>query len=166
MKKLKRAEDLNIFRNHTFGKVRVVEIDGNPWFLANDVCSVLNMGNPRQATSRLHEKERSVVIVDTPGGRQRSAMISESGLYKFIMKSRKPEAKAFQKWVTSEVLPSIRKTGRYIIGQNDASNDLEKDRYLQLMKQVALREAEYGATGRSTAVQGGNRASPKGVKNL
>lgn len=87
---------------------------GNPWFVAKDVCRVLEIEWKGSGTiGPLDEDERGSVTVDTPGGEQQMLTISESGLYALIFRSRKPEAKAFRKWVTSEVLPAIRKTGVY-----------------------------------------------------
>ena len=94
--------------------VRVHSDDnGDPWFVAKDVCGVLGIASHRDATGRLDDDERGSVLVDTLGGQQKMSAISESGVYALIFTSRKPEAKAFRKWVTSEVLPSIRKTGKY-----------------------------------------------------
>lgn len=90
--------------------VRTVIVDGEPWFVAADVCEALGVKNVTQAMNRLDEDERSMFNI----GRQGEACtINESGLYSLILGSRKPEAKRFKKWVTSEVLPSIRKTGGY-----------------------------------------------------
>lgn len=88
---------------------------GNPWFVAKDVCKVLGLGNPRTSIALLDDDERGVHIVDTLGGAQEMATISESGLYSLTFRSRKPEAKRFRKWVTAEVLPTLRKTGHYAV---------------------------------------------------
>ncbi|WP_018126127.1 BRO-like protein [Desulfovibrio oxyclinae] len=93
--------------------VRVVMREDEPWFVAKDVCGVLDIGNSRQAVSRLEEDEKGVITSDTLGGSQKVSAVSESGLYALIFTSRKPEARRFRKWVTSEVLPAIRKHGRY-----------------------------------------------------
>lgn len=93
--------------------VRVMERGGQPWFVAADVCRVLEIANSRDAIAALDDDEKGVGSADTPGGSQKMSLISESGLYALIFKSRKPEAKAFRKWVTAEVLPAIRETGRY-----------------------------------------------------
>ena len=85
-----------------------------PWFVATDVCEALTISNVSDAVGRLDDDERGVGTVDTPGGAQEQTIINESGLYSLILTSRKPAAKAFKKWVTSEVLPSIRKTGSYL----------------------------------------------------
>lgn len=100
----------------TFGKNRVrtlTDANGVFWFIAKDVCQVLEIEKYRDAISRLDEDERESVIVDTLGGAQKMTIISESGLYSLIFRSRKPEARGFSKWVRSEVLPTLRKTGRY-----------------------------------------------------
>lgn len=93
--------------------IRVQMKDGEPWFVAKDVCDALEIENNRNATARLDEDEKGASIVRTPSGEQQMTIVSESGLYNLIFQSRKAEAKAFRKWVTSEVLPSLRKTGRY-----------------------------------------------------
>lgn len=97
--------------------VRVVMKDGEPWWIASDVCAVLDLGNSRQALTRLDEDEKGVISNDTPGGRQEMATVSESGLYSLVLGSRKPEAKSFKRWITHEVIPAIRKTGSYGIQQ-------------------------------------------------
>ncbi|MBO5595816.1 MAG: hypothetical protein J6M31_01710 [Bacteroidales bacterium] len=95
-------------------QVRTVTIDGEPYFVAADVCSCLSISNNRQAVASLDDDEKRVSVVMTPlGGPQSMTVINESGLYDLIFQSRKPEAKAFRKWVTSEVLPALRKTGEY-----------------------------------------------------
>ena len=95
-------------------QVRVITDDrGMPWFVAADVCAVLGVGNSRQALTRLDDDEKGVISNDTLGGRQSLATVNESGLYSLILGSRKPEARAFKRWVTHEVLPSIRRTGSY-----------------------------------------------------
>lgn len=96
-------------------EIRIIEDqDGTPWWVAKDVCGVLGFKNYRDALSNhLDEDEKGVVSADTPGGKQELLTVNESGLYTLILKSAKPEARPFRKWVTSEVLPSIRKTGSY-----------------------------------------------------
>ncbi|WP_339500992.1 BRO-N domain-containing protein, partial [Pseudomonas canadensis] len=91
----------------------MILIAGEPWFVANDVCRVLNIANPRDAMGRLEEDEKGVGITDTLGGLQELNVVSESGMYALVFTSRKAEAKRFRKWVTGEVLPAIRHTGRY-----------------------------------------------------
>lgn len=94
--------------------VRTVVIDGEPWFVARDVCAVLAIANSRMAVSRLDGDGVSTTdVIDSMGRTQRAAIVNEGGLYELIFLSRKPEARAFRRWVTHEVLPAIRKTGRY-----------------------------------------------------
>ena len=98
------------FGNNT---VRVIARGDQPWFVATDVASALGYRNAPDATRHLDEDEKGTQNVRTPGGEQQLTIISESGLYALILRSRKPEARKFAKWVTSEVLPTIRKTGSY-----------------------------------------------------
>lgn len=100
--------------------VRTITIEGNPWFVAKDVCDVLSLTNPSMALSNLDDDERAKFNLGRQGD---TNIINESGLYSLILTSRKPEAKAFKKWVTSEVLPSIRKTGSY--SKPDSRNALQ-----------------------------------------
>ena len=98
-----------------FGEIRSVVVDGEPLFVAKDVCDVLGINKYRDAVARLDEDEKGrPVVVDTPGGKQSMTTVNESGLYHLIFQSRKPEARAFRKWVTGEVLPNIRKQGVYM----------------------------------------------------
>ena len=102
---------LMIFENEAFGKVRTLNLNGEPWFVAVDVCSVLDLSNPTIAVSRLDEDERAKFNL----GRQGDAtIVNEPGLYTLVLGSRKPEAKAFKRWITHKVIPAIRKHGVYI----------------------------------------------------
>lgn len=105
--------ELQIFQNNVFGQVRVVEQDGEPWFVAKDVCNCLELSNSRKALSRLDDDEKGVTLSDTLGGRQEMATVNEYGLYNLVLSSRKPEAKEFKRWITHEVIPSIRKYGSF-----------------------------------------------------
>lgn len=105
---------LMIFENDAFGKVRTLNLNGEPWFVAVDVCSVLDLSNPTIAVSRLDEDERAKFNL----GRQGDAtIVNEPGLYTLVLGSRKPEAKAFKRWITHEVIPAIRKHGVYITNE-------------------------------------------------
>lgn len=106
--------EIRVFESAEFGEVRVAEIDGEPWFIAADVCRALDVKNGRDAVSRLDDDEKGVALTDTLGGKQEMAAVSEVGLYTLVLSSRKPEAKAFKRWVTHDVLPSIRKHGAYM----------------------------------------------------
>lgn len=100
--------------------VRVVDRSGEVWFVGKDVCSALEIGNHNDALARLDDDERDGVGITDPIGReQQTTIVSESGMYSLVFTSRKGAAKAFRKWVTQEVLPAIRRTGRFEIGVND-----------------------------------------------
>ena len=106
--------DLTTFSNPEFGQVRTVEINGTPWLVGKDVATALGYKNPRDAITRhVDAEDKDVVKHDTPSGEQEMLIINESGLYSLILSSKMPKAKAFKRWVTSEVLPAIHKTGAY-----------------------------------------------------
>ena len=99
--------------------VRVVMKDDNPWWVAKDVCDVLGLVNPSEALKALDEDELTSETLRSGGQGREMRLVSESGVYALIFRSNKPEAKRFRKWVTSEVLPQIRRTGRYTLGKMD-----------------------------------------------
>ena len=108
---------MQVFSSQQFGNVRVVERDGEPWFVAADVCKALEIGNPSQVLVRLEDDEKMNTLISNEGnqrGNPNMTVVNESGLYALIFGSRKPEAKVFKRWVTHEVLPTIRKTGGYV----------------------------------------------------
>ena len=107
--------EMQVF-NYKSSQVRTVEINNEPWFVLKDVCAVLDLGSAHKVSERLDEDERNQIpLTDSLGRKQETTIINESGLYNVILRSDKPEAKPFRKWVTSEVLPSIRKTGSYAL---------------------------------------------------
>jgi prophage antirepressor-like protein len=115
---------LNIF-NYEQREVRtIIDEHGKPWWVANDVCIVLDIKDAKQAIDRLDEDERGRYTVPTPGGNQMMTCINEPGLYELIFTSRKPEAKAFKRWIKQEVLPAIRKTGSYSFPQSTPQRQL------------------------------------------
>lgn len=116
---------LERFQNERFGTVRVVMRNNDPWFVAKDIAECLEISNVSDACSRLDDDEKAIGKADTLGGSQDLLIVSESGLYTLIMRSNKPEAKQFRKWVTSEVLPSIRKTGKYSLSLPNFSDPAE-----------------------------------------
>ncbi len=105
---------LMTFENAAFGKIRTLTIDGEPWFVAVDVCKALQIANSRDALTRIDDDEKGVVLTDTLGGKQEVTIVNEPGLYTLVLSSRKPEAKAFKRWITHEVIPAIRKYGGYM----------------------------------------------------
>ena len=110
-------------------QVRHMEIDGETWWVLVDVCKVLALSNSRIVASRLDKDEVSqTYVVDARGCKQRAYVVNESGLYSVLLRSDKPEAKPFKRWVTHEVLPSIRKTGKYAISQTEPQRKVETRR--------------------------------------
>ena len=107
--------ELKVFNNNEFGDVRVIEVDNEPWFVGKDVAEILGYSNPRKALiDHVDDEDKGVTKCDTLGGIQEITTINESGLYSLILSSKLPNAKKFKKWVTNEVLPSIRKHGAYM----------------------------------------------------
>lgn len=130
---------LTTFTNDTFGEVRTVVKDNEPWFVAADVCRALELSNPTMATDRLDEDERSKFNL----GRQGEAVIiNEPGLYSLVLGSRKPEARAFKRWITHEVIPSIRKHGAYITTEAAEKIMSDPDNWIKLL--TALKEEREG----------------------
>lgn len=133
--------NIQIF-NYQSNEVRTVEMGGEPWFVLKDVCNILGISKYRDTAARLDADERGSVEVDTLGGTQQVIAVNESGLYHVILRSDKPEAAPFRKWVTSEVLPSIRKNGGYIAGQEQLTpEELMAKALLVANKTLAEREA-------------------------
>jgi prophage antirepressor-like protein len=127
--------NLTIFNNQQFGEIRTVTIDGEPWLVGKDVAEILGFKNPRQAlATNVDDEDRGVHAVDTPSGVQNMTVINESGLLSLVLSSKLPSAKAFKRWVTSEVLPSIRKTGGY---QMQTNKPIKMSEVFQAMAQTA-----------------------------
>ena len=106
--------ELQIFNSKEFGEIRTILINNEPWFIGKDVATALGYSNTRDALmAHVEEEDKGVVKCDTPGGKQDMVAVNESGLYALIFGSKLSDAKKFKRWVTSEVLPSIRKTGGY-----------------------------------------------------
>lgn len=139
--------DLQIF-NYGEHAVRTVEIDGEPWFVLRDVCDVLNIGNTSDVARRLEEDEKGVDLIDTPSGTQKMTVVNEPGLYNVILRSDKPEARDFKRWVTHEVLPAIRKTGGYAVQPRSAAEmfALQAQVNLEYERRIAALESSEQAT--------------------
>lgn len=121
--------EIQIFKNEEFGDIRTVTIENEPWFVGKDVATALGYSNPQKAVrDHISEEDRGVNEMDTPSGRQNLAVINESGLYALIFGSKLESAKRFKHWVTSEVLPAIRKTGAY-------QKPMTTDQKIQLLAQ-------------------------------
>lgn len=127
--------DLQVFK-YQDSEVRTIEMNGEPWFVLKDVCKVLSIGNVSDVFKRLDADEKGVGQIDTLGGSQTMNIINESGLYNVILRSDKPEAKPFRKWVTSEVLPAIRKHGAYMTPETLQAAILNPDTMIQLCQQL------------------------------
>ena len=139
--------ELKIFKNEAFGEIRTAEIGGEPWFVGKDVAKVLGYAKPLNALSTHIDEDDSLKqgLTDSMGRTQETILINESGLYSLILSSKLPNAKAFKKWVTSEVLPSIRKHGGYISGQTEMSPEELMAKALQVaQKTLEEREARIG----------------------
>ena len=107
--------NIKIYENIEFGKIRVEEKGEDPWFVANDICKILGYSNPRKAIiDHVDPEDKVVTKCDTLGGQQEVTIINESGLYSLILSSKLPKAKTFKRWITNEVIPSIRKHGVYL----------------------------------------------------
>lgn len=136
-------ENVTVFRNEQFGQVRTTIRGGEPWFVAADVCKALDI-DPT-ATRRLDEDEK-ITLRLTQGESNRTSsatIVNEPGLYALVLGSRKPEARAFKRWITHEVIPSIRKSGGYIAGQEDMSDaDLMAKALLVAQRQIEQRDAQ------------------------
>ena len=116
--------ELQVFNHPQFGTVRAVEIQGEPWLVGKDVAESLGYTNPRKAIiDHVEPEDKGVTKCDTPGGKQKVVIINESGLYSLVFGSKLPEAKKFKHWVTSEVLPSIRRDGGYMHTSPDMTDE-------------------------------------------
>ena len=142
---------MQIFQNAEFGPVRIIERDGGELrFVARDVCACLGIGNTGDVIAALDDDEKGIDSIDTPGGRQEMSTVTEPGLYSLVLRSRKSEARRFTRWITHEVIPSIRKTGSYGIPvlpnfRNPAEAarawaDKEEQRFLEEQKRLALEQ--------------------------
>lgn len=136
-------QELKIFENPAFGQVRIVEREGEPWFVGKDVAAALGYQNPQRAIrDHVDDEDKGVTEMVTPGGIQPVPIINESGLYSLVLSSKLPTAKAFKRWITSEVIPSIRKTGGYIAGQEQLSpSELMAKALMVAQKTLAERDA-------------------------
>ena len=132
--------------------VRMQMIKDEPWFAAKDVCELLGLDDSRQAVSRLDDDEKGVINSDTLGGKQELTFVNESGMYALIFQSRKPQARAFRKWVTGEVLPSLRKYGYYVDPGAQLTDEQreELERVMMGRMQRYLSRRDYIQVARST----------------
>ena len=156
---------LALFEHEKFGSLRVVRSEqGDPWFVGKDVCVCLEIGNSRHAVASLDDDEKGVGIIDTPGGKQEMSIVSEPGLYSLILRSRKPEAKAFKRWVTHDILPSIRRSGGYVMAKPDDTPEAILARAVLVAQDTIRRiEAERDEAIRTKAQIGIRREALTGL---
>lgn len=129
--------DLQIFNSPEFGAIRTIEKDGEPWFVGKDVAAALGYNNPRDAFKKhIDEEDKGVAKCDTLGGTQETTIINESGLYSLVLSSKLPTAKKFKRWVTNEVIPSIRKHGAYMTPETLEKVLLSPDTLMQLAQNL------------------------------
>ncbi len=132
--------ELQVFENPEFGTVRTVTIDNEPWFVGKDVAIVLGYATPKKAIyDHVDSGDKRGFQIRTPGGEQEVKVINESGLYSLILSSKLPTAKKFKHWITSEVLPALRKTGRYEMQSTDykPTRPITTDDYIDAGKTIA-----------------------------
>lgn len=129
--------NLKIFENPRFGKVRVVPVDGEPWFVGKDVAEALGYSNPRKALSdHVDTDDKGVTKCDTLGGTQEMTIINESGLYSLALSSKLPSAREFKRWITKEVIPSIRKHGAYMTPEVIQKSIQDPDFMIQILQNL------------------------------
>ena len=128
--------------NYESKEIRLVQDEnGEPWWVARDVCQILGLEDTHKAVQRLDEDEKGRKTIPTPGGNQVMWIVNEPGLYSIIIRSNKPEAKQFKRWITHEVLPSIRKTGRYEVDTLSEIDLIIKS--AQALKQIELKQIDH-----------------------
>ena len=156
--------DLQIFNNEEFGQIRTVTIDNEPWFVGKDVATALGYKNTRQAIlTNVMDEDKGVHSVDTPSGKQEMTVINESGLYALIFGSKLDSAKRFKHWVTSEVLPSIRKNGNYQMMKQESS---ELSPQLQMLQGLLdqMKETEIANKKRDRQIALAQETAEKAVE--
>lgn len=159
--------EITVFNNENFGDVRTIRIDDEPWFVGRDVAKILGYANPNDALAKhVDEEDRGIAKCDTLGGIQEMMIVNESGLYSLILSSKLESAKKFKRWVTSEVIPQIRKTGSYHAPKTYAealrrlADEAEKMEALQKQNQLMQPKAEFfdAVTDSKTAIPLGDVA--------
>ena len=135
-------QELQIFKNSEFGEIRTKVLNNEPYFMLSDVCRVLEIKNSRDSKNRLNEKGVATTDILTNGGIQKADFINESNLYKLVFQSRKPQAEKFSDWVTSEVLPSIRKHGAYMSSEVIEKTLTDPDYLIQLATNLKEEKAK------------------------
>ncbi|MCC0782913.1 Bro-N domain-containing protein [Clostridioides sp. ES-S-0108-01] len=169
------SNNLQIFKNNDFGEIRVIELNGEPWFVGKDVAETLGYKDTSDALKRhVDDEDKGVGEIPTPGGNQNMKIINESGLYSLILSSKLSTAKKFKHWVTRDVLPSIRKTGTYSTKSKDDSEikymnaqarlknarAREAKIYLELADKVDIKEYKQIMYSKTTELLSGETLIP------
>lgn len=150
--------DLAIFESPEFGHIRGLKIEGEPWFVGKDIAEALGYKNPQKAIrDHVDAEDKGVNELLTPGGKQNIAIINESGLYSLMLKSKLPGAKKFKRWVISEVLPSIRKTGAYSMQGADRDAPAEDAMFERLWAELERKQKLNGYVDRFCSYFGWSR---------
>lgn len=164
-----------VFQNSQFGSIRVAECHGEPWFVASDICSALDIRNPSSSLALLDDDEKGVHTMETLGGVQEMATVSEPGLYSLILRSRKREAKTFKRWITHDVIPTIRKHGMYATPQTIEAMLADPDTTIRILTELktererrieAERTKAQISSRREATVMGKLSASAREVNRL
>ena len=157
-------KQLQTFQNLEFGEIRSMTINGEPWFVGKDIAAALGYKESAKAIrEHIDDEDKGVSVLDTPGGKQKTVIINESGMYSLILSSKLEGAKRFKRWVTSEILPSIRKTGAYATDSAAAEYKARELRIKEMNAQARLINAE---TRRLTVLQKGKGLSQVAVDTL
>ena len=135
---------ITVFENPEFGEIRSLLIEGEPWFVAKDICGILELSDVSMTLSRLDDDEKLIQVLFVSGQNRKIWIVNESGLYALIFQSRKPQARAFRKWVTSVVLPSIRKTGGFNRSEHDERMLVLMEKMLELQnRQIEIMQSMF-----------------------
>ena len=146
--------ELKIYENQEFGQVRTITKNGEPWFVAADVCRALSIANPSDALRRLDDDEKALVSIEgLSRGNDSGNIVNEPGLYSLVLGSRKPEAKAFKRWITHDVIPAIRKHGAYMVPQTVDEILNDPDTIIRLATQLKAERAKQAELESTVALQ-------------
>lgn len=142
--KMDMKNKVTVFENPEFGEIRSLLIEGEPWFVAKDICGILELSDVSMTLSRLDDDEKLIQVLFVSGQNRKIWIVNESGLYALIFQSRKPQARAFRKWVTSVVLPSIRKTGGFNRSEHDEPMLVLMEKMLELQnRQIEIMQSMF-----------------------
>lgn len=144
IKKMDMKNKITVFENLEFGEIRSLLIEEEPWFVAKDICGILELSDVSMTLSRLDDDEKLIQVLFVSGQNRKIWIVNESGLYALIFQSRKPQARAFRKWVTSVVLPSIRKTGGFNRSEHDERMFVLMEKMLELQnRQIEIMQSMF-----------------------